>query len=133
MLDVILNQYEKRVFAIPNEYEIHCYVCQILRKKEKKSKEDDKNEEDKLENERNETNASSAQENFFDDKKCVKWAVGFISKDGNSMKTLAVLQDCMVAAFPNKHQSFETNKREVHKKLSQLKQKVKLLAMKSIV
>lgn len=79
MYEVIVNKYENRIFALPSEYEIRCFVGQVLNKK-KRQDEDQLDEQNVQED--SENHASSEENNLFD-KDFVKWAMDFISKNGS--------------------------------------------------
>ena len=134
MFEALANKYENRIFALPSEYEIRCFVGQVLNKK-KNQDENQLNDEFINQEDRENNTASSEQNNLFD-KDFVNWATGFISKDGNSTKTPKLLMKdlCECAEFSHeKKQLFQQNEKEVRKKLGALKSKVKGLALKSIL
>ena len=132
MLEIVKKENEKRVFVLPDEYEIRCYVGQILSRKGKKDSGNETDEHMQLEEDIEAHDSSNAQKTVLDEE-CVNWVIDFISKDGNFRKTPSQLLKKLGDEFPSKRLFFENNKKEVRKKLSQLKQKVKNSAMKSIV
>ena len=132
MCEALANKYKNRIFALPSEYEIRCFVGQVLNKKKRQ---DEDQEDGFIDQEDSENHTSSGQNNLFD-KDFVNWATDFISKDGNSTKTPKVLMKhlCDCAEFSlEKKESFQQNEKEVRKKLGALKSKVKGLALKSVL
>ena len=133
ILDSIKANFQKR-FSFPTEYEVRVYVGSVLQKGKEQNNED--NHENHHEKEQTSTTSSTSAEDkqHFEEnmKKITEWLNNSLPKSGNITKFPKDFFTEMRDKFPDLQPWFMTWGKDVKKRISTIKQKVKGNARKQI-